>query len=87
VALSARFAINDAGQVVGESLTTGGYFDAFLYSGGVMTDLGTLGGAYAYANAISEDGNGITDAANLCDFSIMTYSRLALFRPPVAFHQ
>lgn len=40
--------INNAGQVVGQSNTVGngdglGSGDAFLYSNGVMTDLGTLG--------------------------------------------
>jgi len=36
--------INDSGQVVGYSDTAGDAFHAFLYSGGVMSDLGTLGG-------------------------------------------
>jgi probable HAF family extracellular repeat protein len=36
--------INASGQVVGYSETPGGAIHAFLYSGGVMTDLGTLGG-------------------------------------------
>jgi probable HAF family extracellular repeat protein len=44
--------INDAGQVVGYSPTSGAFnvsptYHAFLYSGGVMTDLGTLAGSYS----------------------------------------
>ncbi len=44
---SAAYGINDSGEVVGTSGTTGGADDrgrAFLYSGGVMLDLGTLEG-------------------------------------------
>jgi probable HAF family extracellular repeat protein len=51
-------AINDAGQVVGEAwlpTDTGGYH-AFLYSGGVMQDLGTLGGRMSMADAINSGG-------------------------------
>jgi probable HAF family extracellular repeat protein len=42
---SAGVAINDSGQVAGNSTTaSGGLTHAFLYSNGKMTDLGTLGG-------------------------------------------
>ena len=34
------FGINNAGQVTGKSATADGYMHAFLYSGGIMTDLG-----------------------------------------------
>jgi probable HAF family extracellular repeat protein len=37
-------AINDSNQVAGTSTLASGGFDAFLYSGGVMHDLGDLGG-------------------------------------------
>lgn len=36
------YAINNHGQIVGESTTASGAFHAFLYSGGTMQDLGTL---------------------------------------------
>src|SRR5437870_604367 len=39
--------INANGQVVGYAYTTGNNRHAFLYSGGRMTDLGTLGGPRA----------------------------------------
>jgi probable HAF family extracellular repeat protein len=53
---SEAWAINDAGQVAGESDTTNGTTHAFLYSGGIMTDLGTLGGPNSYAYGIDTNG-------------------------------
>lgn len=41
-------AINAAGQIVGEAETVAGFTHAFLWSHGVMTDLGTLGGNLGY---------------------------------------
>jgi probable HAF family extracellular repeat protein len=50
--------INDLGQIVGSS-SIGGSFEplhAFRYTGGVMTDLGTLGGRNSTAFSINNDG-------------------------------
>jgi probable HAF family extracellular repeat protein len=48
--------INDADKVVGGSYTNddGGWSHAFLYSGGQMSDLGTLGGSESNALDISD---------------------------------
>lgn len=52
---SAAFGINDAGNVVGWATTTGGQRHAFVYSKGLMTDLGTLvGGTTSQAYAIND---------------------------------
>ncbi len=48
--------INNNGQIVGSSTTSGAYH-AFSYSGGTMTDLGTLTGtAYSPAHGINNQG-------------------------------
>ncbi|MHB1158311.1 MAG: DUF3466 family protein [Phycisphaerales bacterium] len=44
-------AINDSGQIVGNS-STDSDTHAFLYSGGAMTDLGTLGGSQSEATGM-----------------------------------
>ncbi|MDB5289641.1 MAG: Cna B-type [Phycisphaerales bacterium] len=48
--------INDAGQVVGNYSTPAGALRGFLYSNGMLTDLGTLGGASTQATAINAAG-------------------------------
>jgi probable HAF family extracellular repeat protein len=63
---SSAIALNDGGQVVGQSQTgPAGYFHAFLYSNGVMTDLGTLGGDSSGPTAVNESGQvtGYADTA------------------------
>lgn len=56
-ASSTAEAINELGQVAGWSDTSGGNRHAFLYSGGVMQDLGTLtGGSDSYATALNDRG-------------------------------
>ncbi len=51
---SYAYDINDSGQVVGTAFTESAKH-AFLYDGGAMTDLGTLG-VSSYANAINDSG-------------------------------
>jgi probable HAF family extracellular repeat protein len=51
------YALNDHGQVVGESVTTTGAYHAFVWENGTMTDLGTLpGDRYSHAWAITNSG-------------------------------
>jgi probable HAF family extracellular repeat protein/autotransporter-associated beta strand protein len=65
------YGINAAGQVAGSVYTSQGAYHAFLYTGGAITDLGTLGGAQSSASAVnatgqvvgeSQTGAGATDA-------------------------
>jgi probable HAF family extracellular repeat protein len=58
---STAYGINDLGQIVGQSYLEGGPNHAFLYTGGVMLDLGTLdldnpGGTSSRAYAINNSG-------------------------------
>lgn len=48
--------INNSGEVVGYMQTNTGDDHAFLYSKGVMSDLGTLGGTFSRARAINDKG-------------------------------
>ena len=49
-------------QIVGHSHTSGGQFHAFLYSDGVMKDLGTLGGTTSTAYGINDSSQIVGDA-------------------------
>jgi probable HAF family extracellular repeat protein len=51
------FAINDAGQIAGDSEDAAGHRRAFLYENGAMKDLGTFGGDIAEAFAINPSGH------------------------------
>ncbi|MGZ8269727.1 MAG: DUF3466 family protein [Methylophilus sp.] len=49
--------INDSGQIVGQSYSSGGsQSHATLWNGSTITDLGTLGGNFSYAYAINNSG-------------------------------
>lgn len=55
-ASNAALGINDTGQIVGYSGTTGGETHGFLLSGGVLTDIPTLGGHLGFAHEINNGG-------------------------------
>ena len=60
--------INSAGTVVGGSYLSGdNSTDAFSYSGGAMTDLGTLGGDLATPSASTVPGPSSAPAARVAD--------------------
>ena len=82
--LSSAFAINNRGQVVGTAGTATksktGYFagspimHAFLWQDGTMRDLGSLGGEYSHAVAISERGQVIGGAGTKTGFHAFLWS-------------
>jgi probable HAF family extracellular repeat protein len=49
--------MNNAGQITGFAGTSDGAVHAVLYAGGVLTDLGGLGGKDSYAQAINDAGD------------------------------
>jgi probable HAF family extracellular repeat protein len=55
--------LNLRGQVVGTCRPASGSEQAFLYSGGMMSPLGTLGGTYSFANAINQPGDIVGNSA------------------------
>src|SRR5262249_52144976 len=57
--------LNDAGQVVGSSITASYARHAYLYQDGVMTDLGTLGGTNSEARKINDAGQVVGYAQGL----------------------
>jgi probable HAF family extracellular repeat protein len=49
--------INNRGEVTGTALAVNGLSEhAYVWSGGVMTDLGTLGAQYSWGHAINDEG-------------------------------
>ena len=49
-------AINASGQITGQFAAASGFFHAFVYSNGITSDLGTLGGPGSFANGINACG-------------------------------
>ena len=58
--------INNNGQVAGDFETPpfSGNYHAFLYSGGTLTDLGTLGGSSSQAYGINDNGQVVGESGN-----------------------
>jgi probable HAF family extracellular repeat protein len=68
------YGINTAGQITGCAPVSGGTLHAFLYSGGTLTDLGTLGGASSCGDAINVRGDvtGYADTASAAHAFLVT---------------
>src|SRR3989304_2994616 len=56
--------VNERGQVAGEGLTAEGEWHAFLWSQGVMTDLGTLTGETGFSALCSSHVPGASNVLN-----------------------
>jgi probable HAF family extracellular repeat protein len=59
---SSATAINNSGQLVGNTVTANGHVIAFLYSGGTVAYLGTFGGLDSFAYAINDSGQVVGEA-------------------------
>jgi probable HAF family extracellular repeat protein len=71
-------AINDLGQIVGNSNNSAGLNDAFLYSNGTMTDLGTLpGGNTNIGENFNSTALGINNSGEVVGYSAISSSRFA----------
>jgi probable HAF family extracellular repeat protein len=75
---SAAYAINNRGQVTGESdvASQGPFYTeqhAFLYSNGQMQDLGVLGGQYSYGMGINDHGVVVGNSTTTSDDSYFIY--------------
>lgn len=83
---SVPVAINNRGQVVGQSAVANGEEHAFLWQSGRMTDLGTLGGAMSQPIAIDDAGQVIgvsTTALGATEGFLWQHGRMtALPSPP-----
>lgn len=73
---SYAYDVNKSFQIVGASeINSFGYIHAFLYSGGTMTDLGTLpGGSMSYAFGISDSGKVVGTSDNGSAYHAFLYS-------------
>jgi probable HAF family extracellular repeat protein len=69
-AVSGAYGINDSGQIVGYATVYGGYYDAFLYSGGTMTMLPNTSQLRAYG--INNYGQVVGDGAWLYSGGVTT---------------
>ncbi len=73
---SDAFGINNSGQVVGYAQNSGGVYDAFRYSNGVMTDLGSFGGPSSVASVAT----GINNSGQIAGYSLTSGSAQNAFR-------
>ncbi len=64
---SHAYGINDAGEVVGWDVMSSGPYHAFLWSGGVMTDLNALLSPSS-SGWVLEEANGINDHGQIAGF-------------------